>query len=175
MKLKTSKDDDEPREDSFLLQKEVRKSVRKTKPKKVLDVGTGTSIQAITAKLAGAEEVTAVDINKKALDLAKSNAELNDIEIKVVKSNLFSNISGKFDLIIFNAPYLPIEPPKNPQWSGGRKLIEKFLKDARKHLSPKGRILFVYSSLSPIKSKHRVLAKEKFPDNEEIYVAEVTY
>ena len=94
-------------EDSWLIQDSVREFVKKNKPKKVLDMGSGTGILAIQAKLSGAQEVWAADINPLATRLIEKNAVLNKTEIVVIESNLFSNISGTFDLIIFNPPYLP--------------------------------------------------------------------
>ncbi|MDP2909403.1 MAG: methyltransferase [Nanoarchaeota archaeon] len=134
----------EPAEDSFLLQKYVRKYAGG----KVLDVGTGLGIQAITA-LEKTKDVLAVDINPEAVKLLKEKG------IKAKVSNLFSNVKGKFNLIIFNPPYLP-EDKREPKDSarattGGKKgyeLIEKFLKQAKSFLKKEGRILMVCSSLT---------------------------
>lgn len=173
MKIRTSEEVYGPREDSFLLQRIVADICISRKPKKVLELGTGTGIQAITAKLSGAKDVLAVDINPKAVSLAKRNAKLNNANIVVKQSDLFSKVRGKFDLIIFNPPYLPLEPPLDVQWSGGREFIEAFLEEAELYLKKNGSIVFVFSSLSPIRTKHKKLAREKMPDGEKIYVAEV--
>lgn len=133
-----------PREDSFLLQKYVKKYAKG----KVLDMGTGSGIQAITA-LKKTKDVLAVDVNPEAIKLLKKK------KIKAKVSNLFSNVKGKFDLIIFNPPYLP-EDEREPKDSaqattGGKKgyeIIEKFLKQARKHLKKEGKILLLFSSLT---------------------------
>ena len=87
-----------PREDSFLLQKHVRKYAQG----KVLDMGAGSGIQAITA-LEKTKDVLAVDINPKAVE------ELKKKNINAKVSDLFSNVKGKFDLIVFNPPYLPAD------------------------------------------------------------------
>ncbi len=171
MKIHTAKGVYVPREDSFLLEKVVRKFCKENKPKAVLDVGTGTGIQAIAAKLSGAQEVTAVDINPSAVKLVKKNAERNGVEVRAFQSDLFSNVKESFDLIIFNAPYLPLDPPIDPQWSGGRKLIEKFVENAKRHVNSGGKLLFVYSSKSPIKTKHKILAENTMSDGEIVYVA----
>jgi len=156
-------------EDSWLLQKQVEKFA---KDKKVLDIGTGTGIQAITAAKSGAKEVIAVDINPDAVDLAKENAELNKVKIKVFQSDLFEKVSGKFDLIVFNPPYLPPGKPKDLAWSGGKEFIERFLKQAREYLLPNGKILFVFSSLTKLKDVE-IIAKQKLPF-EQLYVGIVT-
>ena len=137
----------EPREDSFLLQRYVKKYA---KGKSVLDIGAGSGIQAEAALKAGASSVMASDINPEAMKLLKKK------NISAVQSDLFSGIHGKFGLIIFNPPYLP-EDEKEPQDSrasttGGKRgdeIILKFLRQAPRHLSREGIILIVVSSLTP--------------------------
>ena len=174
MELKYSEQVYSPREDSKLLKKVVEKYMHVFNPARVLDMGTGSGIQAITAKkIYPDSEVVGVDINPMAVDLAEENAKLNKVDIKFFVSDLFERFHNqKFDLIIFNAPYLPSEPPIDPIWSGGEKFILKFIKLAREHLNFNGRILFVYSSKSPVKFEHKVVAEEKV-FFETLYVGEV--
>ncbi len=128
----------DPEEDSFLLQKYVRKYAHG----RVLDIGTGSGIQALAA-LEKTPDVLAVDVNEDAVRLVKSKG----VNSKV--SNLFSNVSGKFDLIIFNPPYLPPdEYDKDRSTSGGIRTINKFLSQARKFLNKDGKLLLVFSSLT---------------------------
>lgn len=141
-----------PREDSFLLQSCIPKNL---KGKTVLEIGTGSGIQAITAAKAGAS-VTATDVNPHALDMARGNALDNKANIKFVKSNLFSSVKEKYDLIINNPPYLPEDHfdeivGTSRMYSGGpsgRDFIEKFISQAGKFLKPKGKVLMVISSLT---------------------------
>ncbi|MEK6926849.1 MAG: HemK2/MTQ2 family protein methyltransferase [Nanoarchaeota archaeon] len=136
-----------PREDSFLLEKEVKKY---SKDKQVLDMGTGSGILALASKKAGAKSVLAVDINSESIKLLKEKG------ISAIKSNLFSKVNGKFDLIIFNPPYLPEDAREGKELnlinSGGKEgdeLILKFLNQSINHLTKNGIILLLVSSLTP--------------------------
>lgn len=137
----------EPREDSWL----VVESVRDRSVDRVLDMGTGTGV--IAKELSKTcKKVIAADIDPEAVYFAKKNSKSKNIEFVV--SDLFQNVEGKFDLIVFNPPYLPPEPhPKTSpgpfkiaEWAGGRVLILKFLKQARDKLNPEGSIVLLFSS-----------------------------
>jgi len=143
----------EPREDSFILQEQVRKFAKGS----VLDVGTGSGIQAETAaKKKSVRKVLAVDIDKEAIELCR--ATIKHRKIKFIVGDLFSNIKNKekFDTIIFNPPYLPEEPKlkdlvEEKALAGGKKgyeLLAKFLSQAPAFLKPDGIILIVFSSLT---------------------------
>ena len=150
----------EPREDSFLLRKYVKQYVKKGD--KVLDMGTGSGIQAIAA-LKITDNVTAVDINKACID----NLKKTHPNIQAIQSDLFSNVpkNETFDLIIFNPPYLPEEKRETFEertvLSGGKyghELLERFFRQAKKYLKPEGKILVVFSSLTgDIKEKIQAL------------------
>jgi len=134
----------EPDEDSYLLEKQVIKLAKG----KVLDMGTGSNILALAAK-EKSKDVTAVDINKEAVELARKNG------LKAIQSDLFDKVKDKFDFIIFNPPYLPEDESEDSEsktiTTGGKQgheLIEKFLKEAKSHLNKNGTILILFSSLS---------------------------
>ncbi len=144
----------EPNEDSYLLAEFVRKYAHG----KVLDMGTGSGIQAKTA-LENTKNVLAADINTEAVKFCKKKG------IKAIKSDLFKNIHEKFDLIIFNPPYLPLERDyasirmtekdftyvNDISIVGGKKgheTIERFLKEAKKYLKNNGKILLSFSNIS---------------------------
>ncbi|THF70684.1 peptide chain release factor N(5)-glutamine methyltransferase [Deinococcus sp. Arct2-2] len=75
---------------------------------RVLDVGTGTGALALGIKFARSDAaVTATDISTEALALAQENATLNGLDVQFVQADLFRGISGSFDLIVSNPPYLP--------------------------------------------------------------------
>lgn len=79
---------------------------------KILDLCTGSGAIAIAVKkecekCGKAVEVTASDISEDALALAKENADDNQAEIRFVKSDLFSRIRGRYEIIVSNPPYIP--------------------------------------------------------------------
>ena len=77
--------------------------------KKVLELGTGSGVIAVTLACAWKEvQVTAVDISEDALLLAQINAEKFNVENKIqfLKSDWFENVEGIFDMIISNPPYI---------------------------------------------------------------------
>lgn len=70
--------------------------------KKLLDIGCGSGILSIFAKMQGASSVEAVDIDVDALDATRRNAELNGVEIKAYESDLLSEAKGPYDIIVAN-------------------------------------------------------------------------
>ncbi len=155
----------EPAEDSYLL----IKSIEVKGNEKVLDMGCGCGIIALHLAKKGCN-VVAVDINEKAVENTAINAKKNGLKIKCMKSDLFSNIHEKFDLIVFNPPYLPTKN-ENIAWNGGKEGIEvirKFLSRAYKYGK---KIYIVMSSLCNIEAikrefksiyKFEEIAKENF-------------
>jgi len=170
----------EPREDSFLMEKAVKKYAYG----KVLDMGTGSGIQAIAAaKNKNVRSITAADINKEAIMNTLQIAMKKGIPLSILQSNLFENIDEKFDTIIFNPPYLPSDPKlKDLTLDGGKEgyeLIQKFLKQAKKHLEKNGIILLLFSSLTDKNKVKDILTKNKYKykeidklnlDFEELYI-----
>ena len=158
----------EPSEDSFLLLKHVKKNSKGV----VLDIGTGSAIQALeAAKSKNVVKVYGVDIDKKTIDYCRTNIESKKIEFYA--SDLFSvfknyeKLKGiKFDTIIFNPPYLPNDVGvKDIALDGGRKgyeLLQRFFIDAKKFLKPNGRMLIVFSSLTDRIMVDQLLQKYKY-------------
>ena len=144
-----------------------------------LDMGTGSTILANTAKSLGIKDITTVDINPKAVKLAKEKG------FKAIKSNLFEKIpkTKKYDIICFNAPYLPEDKnePKDSQiaTTGGKngdEIALKFIKQAKKHLNPNGKIYLLISSLTPvnkIKKYNPKIVKRKKIFFEELLILEI--
>src|SRR5262249_5156058 len=78
----------------------------RTEVSRALDLGTGNGHQALIASR-HADEVTAVDINPRALRFARFNALLNNAVIDFREGNLFEPVDGeRFDLIVANPPYV---------------------------------------------------------------------
>ena len=152
-----------PREDSILLGKELEKLVEDMQEHPVLDMGTGSGFLSIIAAKKGCK-VTAVDINPKALEVAKENAKDLDIEFK--QSDLFSNINKKFYLIVFNPPYLPVKKgAEDIALDGGKKgreILDKFLEQCRNYLNAQGKILFIQSSITGIEETKQKLIELGF-------------
>jgi len=153
----------EPREDSFFLKEEIKNYAHSL----VLDIGTGSGIQALEASKY-ASKVYAVDINSAAIKNLKKTIRKNKIKnIIAVKSDLFSSLKKiKFDLIIFNPPYLPSDK-KYPDKAldGGKRgfeLIERFFEEASAFLKPTGLILLVFSSLTNKNKVDEVIIRHLF-------------
>ena len=144
----------EPAEDTFLLAENLKVKERFT----ALDIGTGTGIIALLmAKRA--KFVLGVDINPIAIEIARENARINGIKnVEFRVSDLFENVKGRFDIITFNPPYLP---GKTEELEGlidlaliggksGREVLDRFIDQVKKYLTPKGIVQVVQSSITGI-------------------------
>jgi release factor glutamine methyltransferase len=146
----------EPSEDSFLF----AKNLDVHKGDAVLDLGTGCGLLGVLAASKNDTNVLAVDVNPYAIRCAKQNASLNHVQnnINFLRSDLLLalNNSTFFDLILFNAPYLPSEPCEVETWLGrawaggvnGRDVIDRFIPQVSAHLKPSGRVFLLQSSLT---------------------------
>jgi release factor glutamine methyltransferase len=117
---------------------------------KVLDMGTGSGANAILAATRGAE-VLAVDINPVALKAAVANVERNGVAglVHVRQSDVFSEVDGAFDLIVFDPPYRWFRPRdllEAAMTDEGYRSMTAFFRQARRHLSPIGRMLIAFGT-----------------------------
>ena len=142
-----------PRSDSVMLVELV--AARSREGETALDPFTGSGILAIAAAQAGAR-ATAIDVSRRAVFCAAVNARLNGVRVRARRGDVFTPVSGeRFDLIVANPPYLPGEvdgPVRGAAraWEGGhdgRRLIDRFLAEAPRHLTPGGELMMIHSSV----------------------------
>jgi release factor glutamine methyltransferase len=123
---------------------------------RVLDVGTGTGVLALTAARSGAAEVTAVDRCPYAVLTARVNARLRRLPVQVVRGDLLDDVRGEtFDVIVANVPYVCSDgAPRGRRaahtWdggAGGRDLLDRLCALAPALLAPGGVLLMVQSAL----------------------------
>lgn len=121
----------------------------------VLDLCTGSGCVGITLKLENPQlDVTCSDISEQALEVARQNAEQLQAVVKFTTSDLFSNLPGRYDLIVTNPPYVDKDWPWLDQKSldhepslalyaeeHGLQLIKKILESAPDHLKTNGLLL----------------------------------
>ncbi|RLG11744.1 hypothetical protein DRN73_04515 [Candidatus Pacearchaeota archaeon] len=194
----------QPSEDSYLLSEAIKK-LKHLKNKKVLEIGSGSGFQLQILKDLNVKNVFASDINPNAVKQCKS------LGFKCVQSDLFENIKNatltgvqkksrpsmlrgrsarkikgfpRFDLIIFNPPYLP-KDTNEPETSalattGGKKgseIINRFLKQAKNYLKKNAKIILLTSSLTKNinwqKYKRKKIAQKSL-FFEKLYVWEIT-
>lgn len=133
---------------------------------RVLDMGTGSGIDAILAA-ATSSDVVAVDVNPKAVQAARANAMLNGVADRITfkASDVFDQVDGTFDLIIFDPPF---------RWFKARDLLElshadenyrvltRFMHEVRDRLRPGGRILLNFGTSGDIDYLNRLIDETGF-------------
>ena len=122
---------------------------------KVLDIGTGSGAIALSLAIDRDNwQVTASDISSNALELAQENAEVIDVAIDFVQSDCFQEITGKYDIIVSNPPYITetdreevglnvlTSEPHLALFAveDGYAVYRKIAENAQKHLTEKGKI-----------------------------------
>ena len=132
---------------------------------KIIDLGTGSGCIAITLKKEVDSEVTAVDISDDALNVARENATINNVNINFIKSNMLDEISDKYDVIISNPPYIAYDEEimdivKNNEPhialyadNEGLKFYEEILKKASNNLEDNYLIAFEIGYMQGLKIK----------------------
>ena len=173
----------QPAEDSFLLlkvlEKEIPKLLKKNQHLQFLEIGSGSGIILETVQKLGIkrEHIFSTDINQQAV------IHCQNLGFNCIYSNLFENVSGKFNIVVFNPPYLPrnSKEPKNSQLATtggpqGSEIINEFLKQAENYLEKNGRIFLLTSSLTKNinwNNSHKKLLGKKKLFFEELFVWEL--
>lgn len=144
-----------PRQDTETLVEEALKVVKPGM--RVLDLctGSGCIIISILRNVTNVEGY-AIDISKQALNVAKENARLNDVSVMFERSDLFDNVTGTFDIIVSNPPYIRTEEivklmPEVQSFEpmealdgkeDGLYFYREIVAKCKDYLNPDGRILF---------------------------------
>lgn len=98
----------------------------------VLDFGCGYGAIGIFLKKKFDCQVDMIDINERSLELAKENAKKNKVDVSIFKSNLYENVTKKYDYIISNPPIRV-----------GKEILYQILFKAIEHLKDEGQFWFV--------------------------------
>ena len=140
----------------------------------VLEIGCGTGIISVHLASKGAQ-VTAVDLNPKAVEATRFNSTNNGVKIEVLEGDMFAPVEGRrFGTIVCNPPYLP---PSDRRYKDpdlvlaveggptGTEFILRFLSDAPDHLEKTGSIYLITSSRMKdlgTNWKRQIIHQEKF-------------
>jgi release factor glutamine methyltransferase len=148
-----------PQADTWLLAEAVRQA---TLPRgvRVLDVGPGTGALSVAAARAGAAEVLAVDLSRRAVLATWLNTSLRGLPVRVRRGDALEVAAGRrFDVILANPPYVPCEQPDPPQtgraraWDAGldgRAVVDRMTALAPLLLARRGVIMIVHSALCDV-------------------------
>lgn len=137
-----------------LVDKVINYSKIFNKKLKVVDIGTGSGAIAITLKKKLNAELTATDISNEALEVAKENALINNVQIDFKLGNLLEPLNEKYDILVSNPPYIAydeeiMEIVKNNEphlalyaANNGLYCYEEILKNVKNYLNEKALIAF---------------------------------
>ena len=130
---------------SRFLVETMLKHVNKTQLK-ILDMGCGYGFIGIVLAKKLDSLVTLVDVNKRALHLAKENTKVNKVEANIIESNIYDNVSDTFDIIVTNPPI-----------RAGKKVVESMLLGASSYLQSDGELWCVIRKDQGAKSMVKAL------------------
>lgn len=116
---------------------------------KVLDFGCGYGPIGIYIAQNTKSEVHMIDINRRVLELARKNVNLNHVNVNIYESDIYSNVTEKFDFIISNPPIRV-----------GKKILYEILFKAKEFLKENGEVWIVVNKDQGAKSLMKDLAKE---------------
>lgn len=107
-----------PRPETELLVAETLKIAQEFDNPQILDIGTGTGCIPITLVLEnGSISADSIDISLEAIETAEKNALLHNIyeKVKFTQSNIFENVTDKYNIIVSNPPYIPLKDKESLQ------------------------------------------------------------
>lgn len=169
-----------PAEDSYflseILKTQIPKLLKQNTNLMFLEIGTGSGVQLQTAENSGIkkENIFSVDINSDSVKHCKL------LGYNCVYSDLFENVKDKYNLIVFNPPYLPEhEYDKEKDTSGGKngdETILRFLQKAKSYLKQNGKIFLLLSSRTPMENINKEFEnyKKKFLGNERLFYEDLS-
>ena len=133
---------------------------------RVLDMGTGSGVNAILAASV-ATQVLAVDVNPVAITAARENAARNGVadRIEVRHSDVFSAVTGQFDLIIFDPPFRWFRPRDVLEMAStdeDYRALTTFFRHAREYLSDSGRMLIFFGSSGDLAYLEHLMTEQGF-------------
>lgn len=133
----------------------------------VLDFGCGYGPIGIYIASATNANVHMIDINRRSLELARRNVNLNHVNVQIYESNLYENVNETFDFIISNPPIRV-----------GKQILYQILFEAKKHLRKNGKLIIVVNKNQGAKSLMKDLEKEYkvclLNKNKGFYIIEAT-
>jgi release factor glutamine methyltransferase len=131
----------------------MAESVQIGESESFLEIGCGTGVVSI-AVAKRAKNGLGVDINEKAIENSKQNAEMHEIDnVDFLVSNVFENVSGTFSVIICNPPYTRHEVADNVDrmfWDPDDEMKRTFFQEAGSFLKTDGRIYFGWADFADI-------------------------
>lgn len=133
----------------------------------VLDFGCGYGPIGIYIASTTNANVHMIDINRRSLELARRNVNLNHVNVQIYESNLYENVNEIFDFIISNPPIRV-----------GKEILYRILFEAKKHLRKNGKLIIVVNKNQGAKSLMKDLEKEfkvcLLNKNKGFYIIEAT-
>lgn len=187
-----------PQPDTEILVEEAICILKKIEKPKILDLCTGSGAIAISiAKNINAKTITASDISNKALNVAKVNCKKNNVDnIKLIESDLFENITERFDIIVSNPPYiesnviktLTKEVQNEPKLAldggeNGLDFYRRIINEASEFLEPNGYLCLeigynqkdkVINLMEKSKKYSNIYSKKDLGNNDRIVVCQKT-
>lgn len=151
-----------PSDDSFLMLDAICSFP--FRGKRSLDLGTGSGILGLFAALQGGT-VTLADVSEAAVNHAAGAAYSLGLKVDAIISDLFANIKGRFEVVLFNPPYLPSAGKVDVTTDGGRNGLEvaqRFLSELGNHLEEDGTAFLLLSSLNNPSSLFQMYSQYSF-------------